>query len=195
MDRHEGAECLLAEVQQPRWGEDLRTAVTKTVTPRPDWTVEVYTAKAALFHQFGVSTLAGFGFTDDHQPGLTAAGSLVLYLKETFKAELRHLRGIKPYRQDQVLLLDEVTRRSLELTRTLRDGGREGSLLSVLDRTVTPMGARLLQDWLLAPLADRAAIEARLDAVAELKDDHALRAELRAGLAETYDLQRLTARA
>src|SRR5262249_35224934 len=89
--------------------------------------------------------------------------------------------------------LDEVTRRSLELTRTLRDGDREGSLLSVLDRTTTTMGARLLQEWLIAPLADRAAIEARLDAVAELVEAHTLRQELRSVLDEAYDPQGLTA--
>src|SRR5207249_806006 len=78
------------------------------------------------------------------------------------------------------LFLDEVTRRGLELTRTLRDGGRSGSLLSVLDRTVTPMGARMLHDWVLAPLAERRGIEERLDAVGELLEEHGLRQELRA---------------
>src|SRR5207244_8375411 len=71
--------------------------------------------------------------------------------------------GLQPYRQDHFLFLDEVTRRSLELTRTLREGSRDGSLLSALDRTVTAMGARMLHDWLLAPLAQRPIIEARLD--------------------------------
>ena len=129
-------------------------------------------ARAALFHHFGVTTLAGFGFEDD-QPCLVAAGALLLYLQETLKASLAHLSRLRPYRQDRFLFLDEVTRRSLELTRTLREGDREGSLLAVLDRTVTPMGARLLQEWILAPLAERAAIEARLDAVAELRSEHA----------------------
>ena len=96
---------------------------------------------------------------------------------------------------DRYLLLDEVTRRSLELTRTLRDGSREGSLLACLDRTVTPMGARLLHDWLLAPLTDRPAIDARLDAVAELLDDHrAARATCASCSTQASDLQRLTAR-
>ena len=75
---------------------------------------------------------------------MTAAGALVIYLQETLKASLAHIRRLKPHRPDALLTLDEVTRRSLELTRTLRDGQRDGSLLSVLDRTVTPMGARLL---------------------------------------------------
>ena len=125
---------------------------------------------------------------------LVAAGALVLYLQETFKSDLRHLRGLRPFRPGDHLLLDEVTRRSLELIRTLRDGGRDGSLLSALDRTATTMGARLLQDWLIAPLADRSAIEARLDAVAELHADHRLREDLRTVLAAATDLQRLTSR-
>jgi DNA mismatch repair protein MutS len=170
-----------------------RLAPAATLTPRPDWTFDPATARAALFHHFNVTTLTGFGF-DDEQACLTAAGALLLYLQETLKASLAHLSRVLPYRQDGYLFLDEVTRRSLELTRTLREGGREGSLLSVLDRTVTPMGARLLREWLIAPLADRAAIEGRLDAVAELLQEHPLRQELREILGEGHDLQRLTAR-
>src|SRR5205807_1517576 len=100
------------------------------------------------------------------------------------KANLAHLTRLRPVLRDRYLFLDEVTRRGLELTRTLRDGDRAGSLLAVLDRTVTPMGARLLQECLLAPLADRKPIEARLDAVGELIGEHALRQELRASLGD-----------
>jgi DNA mismatch repair protein MutS len=159
--------------------EQLRRAAPGvTLAERPDWTFDPATARAALFRHFSVSTLAGFGF-DDAQPCLAAAGGLLLYLQETLKASLTHLARLRPYRQDRYLFLDEVTRRSLELTRTLRDGDRSGSLLSVIDRTVSPMGARLLQDSLVAPLAERAAIERRLDAVGELAADTGLRAELR----------------
>jgi DNA mismatch repair protein MutS len=186
------SECLCAEGEPDRLAGPLRAATT-TVTTRPDWTFDPASARAALFRHFGVTTLAGFGFGDE-QPCLVAAGALLLYLQETLKAGLAHLSRLRPYRQDRVLVLDEVTRRSLELTRTLREGTREGSLLSVLDRTVTPMGARLLHDWLLAPLADRAAIEARLDAVAELIDQHAPRQDLREQLRQGFDLQRLTSR-
>jgi DNA mismatch repair protein MutS len=164
-----------------------------TLSSRPDWNFDPASAKAALCTHFGVSTLTGFGFDDD-QPCVTAAGALLLYLQETLKSNLAHLSRVRPHVEGRYLLLDEVTRRSLELTRTLRDGSREGSLLATLDRTVTPMGARLLHDWLLAPLADRDEIEARLDAVGELLDEHALRQDLRASLREGYDLQRLTAR-
>jgi DNA mismatch repair protein MutS len=188
------SECLHAEGDPGRIAEALRAgAPAAALTSRPDWTFDPASARAALLQHFGVATLTGFGFDDD-QPCLVAAGALLLYVQETLKANLTHLRRLQPYRQDHYLFLDEVTRRSLELTRTLREGGRDGSLLSVLDRTVTPMGARLLQDWLVAPLADRPAIEARLDAVAELADENQLRQELRDVLRDGFDLQRLTAR-
>lgn len=198
LGRLAAAECLCAE-EAPGVSASLAdrlrdVAPAMAVTPRPGWNFDPATARAALLQHFGVSTLAGFGF-DDGQPCLVAAGALLLYLQETLKASLAHLGRLRPYRQERFLLLDEVTRRSLELTRTLRDGGRDGSLLAVLDRTVTPMGARLLQEWLVAPLCERAAIEARLDAVEELTDEHALRQELRRHLAEAFDLQRLSARA
>ena len=189
------SECLRAEGTSARLADALRSAAPNAaLTERPDWTFDAACARAALFHQFRVSTAAGFGF-DDKQPCLTAAGALLLYLKETCKASLSHLRRPRPYRPDGYLILDEVTRRSLELTRTLREGGREGSLLAHLDRTVTGMGARLLQESLLAPLTDRAAIEARLDAVGEFVEAHTLRRDLREQLEQASDLHRLSARA
>ncbi len=191
------SECLSAESQidglrlPPLAGLAATTAIT--VTPRPDWSFDPPTTQSALCKHFGVSSLTGFGF-DDHQPCLVAAGALLLYLQETLKAGLTHISRLRPYRRESFLFLDEVTRRSLELTRALRDGRREGSVLSILDRTVTAMGARLLQEWLLAPLAGRSAIETRFDAVAELLEDHQHRRQVRDDLGEGFDLQRLTAR-
>jgi DNA mismatch repair protein MutS len=193
------AEVLVAEMASatPETAEvlgRLRGAVESlTVTGRPDWTFDPASARAALFHHFGVSTMAGFGF-DDQQPCLAAAGALLLYLQETLKAGLAHLTRLRPFAEERHLFLDEVTRRSLELTRTLRDGGRAGSLLATLDRGVTPMGARLLGEWLVAPLADKSAVDARLDAVGELLREHGLRRDLRESLGAAADLQRLTAR-
>jgi DNA mismatch repair protein MutS len=179
------AECLVPDGVGP---------VTNVAqTDRPTWTFDKETARAALNNHFQVITTGGFGFRDD-QPCVTAAGALLIYLQETLKASLAHVRRLAPYRADQHLTLDEVTRRSLELTRTLRDGQREGSLLSVLDRTVTAMGARALHDAVLAPLADRAAVEARLDAVDEFLTQSGLRADLRELLGAIPDLQRLTTR-
>ncbi|MFO0808456.1 MAG: DNA mismatch repair protein MutS [Gemmataceae bacterium] len=188
------AECLHPESDAERLADAFQAAPPRTLTPRPDWTFEPTTTRRAICDLYGVATLAGFGFAADDQPGCVAAGALVLYLRETLKTPPTHLRPLKPFCAERFLLLDEVTRRSLELTRTLRDGGREGSLLSAIDRTATPMGARLLAEWLVAPLAERPAIEERLDAVAEFNADHRLRTELRDLLKDAFDLQRLTAR-
>jgi DNA mismatch repair protein MutS len=196
------AECLcpdgeragLPSVDAAAFAAELaQLAPQATLTTRPDWTFDPTTARDALFRHFGLATLAGFGF-DDRQTCLTAAGALLLYVQEMLKSNLTHVHRLRPYRLGQYLCLDLVTRRSLELTRTLREGKLDGSLLSVIDRTVTPMGARLLQEWLLAPLAERAPIESRLDAVAELAAEHSLRREVREQLQEAYDLERLTAR-
>ena len=163
------------------------------LSPRADWTFESGFAQGELHKQFGVSTLTGFGF-DDKQVCLRAAGALLSYLQETLKSALVHLRKIQPCEKGSSLVLDEVTRRSLELTRTMREGGREGSLLHCLDRTSTPMGARLLGDWLLVPLSDLASIRARQDAVEVFRGDYRLRSDLRDALSRSYDLQRLSAR-
>jgi DNA mismatch repair protein MutS len=198
LDRLAPSECLVGEMAASAEAATLLDRLREslgglTVTTRPDWTFDPASARAALFSHFGVSTLAGFGF-DDHQGCIAAAGALLLYLQETVKTALAHLRRLSPYSEKKYLFLDEVTRRSLELTRTLRDSSRNGSLLSVMDRTATPMGARLLMSWLLAPLAERPAIEQRLEAVAELLDEHSLRNDVREQLSEAFDLQRLTAR-
>ena len=187
------AECLSAESEADFYNTKLGQVLSRPVIARPDWTFDPVTSHATVLKQFGVLTLNGFGF-DDNQGCLVAAGALVIYLQETLKAKLAHLLKLQPYRPEHVLQLDEVTRRSLELTRTLRDNSSEGSLLSVIDRTATPMGARLLHDWLMYPLTDRGAIDSRLDAVAELLTDGSVRRELRASLADAGDLQRLTAR-
>ncbi|HZU37932.1 MAG TPA: DNA mismatch repair protein MutS [Gemmataceae bacterium] len=189
------AECVVAD-GAPNGLRNLLHQATAgmALTNRPEWTFDPATARAALCSQFRVATLTGFGFEDD-QPCVTAAGALLLYLQETFKASLAHVRRPRPYHPESHLILDEVTCRSLELTRTLREGTREHSLLAVLDQTVTPMGARLFRETLLAPLTDRVAIEARLDAVEEFVNDRRLREDLRADLAEVADLHRLCGRA
>jgi DNA mismatch repair protein MutS len=174
--------------------EQLRENLgTLTITTRPDWTFDPLAARTVLQEHFRVSTFAGLGF-DDAQPCLTAAGALLTYLRETLMASLAHLGRLRPYRAEQVLFLDEVTRRSLELVRTQREGTREGSLLWAIDRTVSSMGARLLLEWLLSPLVDLQAIQLRQDAIAEFLDDPSRRERFRTRLAKVSDLQRLTAR-
>src|SRR5207249_1738318 len=127
-------------------------------------------------------------------PALRAAGAVLDYLRETQKASLDHIDHVIPYRSGELLEIDEATRRSLEITRTIRTGLRDGSLLAVIDKTVTPMGARLLADWMANPLTNHDAINARLDAVAELMADAGLNEMLREQLRNVYDLERLLAR-
>ncbi len=166
------------------------------VTRRPAWAFAQQTARQVLAKHFGTAGLEGFGFSDgptDAQ-AIRAAGAILDYLAETQKSSLDHLDRLLPYRSSGTLEIDEASRRSLEITRTIRDGRRDGSLLWVLDRTVTAMGSRLLSEWVANPLTDAAAIGARLDAVAELVGDQALCDDLHEGLRRIYDVERLLAR-
>lgn len=187
------AEVLLAEDAPPLAGP---AADGVLVTRRPAWAFSQATAEKALTQHFGTASLEGFGFGTgpaDVQ-AVRAAGAILDYLAETQKTSLEHIDRLLPYRASSTLALDEATRRSLEITRTLREGRREGSLLHVLDRTMTGMGSRLLAEWLANPLVDRAALEARLDALEELVQHAPLAAELRKTLRQVYDVERLLAR-
>jgi len=187
------AEVLLAE-DAPLVSSPALDGVL--VTRRPAWAFSQAAAEKALGQHFGTASLEGFGFGSEPADvqAIRAAGAILDYLAETQKTSLEHIDRLLPYRAASTLAIDEASRRSLELTRTLRDGRREGSLLYVLDRTVTGMGSRLLAEWLANPLTDRLAIEARLDAVEELLKDAALASELRTTLRQVYDVERLLAR-
>jgi DNA mismatch repair protein MutS len=146
-----------------------------------------------LQEQFGVSSLDGFGLQE--MAAAVAAAALALgYLKRTHLEGMPHLSGITTYSTEQFLVIDAATRRNLELTTTLRENRREGSLLSLLDRTSTAMGGRLLRDWMLQPLLEPAAINERLDAVDEMVRDRVTAEDLTRHLREVYDIERLTAR-
>jgi DNA mismatch repair protein MutS len=166
----------------------------RMITIRPSWSFGREAAQQCLSRHFGVHSLDGFGFGDGDGPAVQAAGAILDYLCETQKSSLGHVDRLLPYVRANRLELDEATRRSLEITATIRDGRREGSLLGVMDRTVTAMGGRMLGAWLAGPLADAAAIDRRLDAVAELHGDATAGHDLREALAPIYDLERLLAR-
>ena len=164
------------------------------LTRRPAWAFSHDSAETALARQFQTHHLEGFGFTDDDRPAIRAAGALMDYLHTTQKTSLDHFEKLLPYRVGDRLEIDEATRRSLEISRTIRDGSREGSLLSVMDKTTTAMGSRLLGDWVGNPLTDCDQIEQRFDAVQELCGDNRLRDVVRQQLREVYDVLRLLAR-
>ncbi len=162
-------------------------------TPRAPWCWADEACRSALLKHFGTTTLEGFDI-DSAADGVTAAGALLEYVQEMQKSSLAHISRLEPYRRGTTLIIDEATRASLELTRTIREGKRDNSLLETIDETVSPMGARLLAEWLSNPLTNIGAINRRLDAVEELTRDTMFCRDLREILAETYDLQRLTAK-
>lgn len=189
------SECLIPESAKGHAPYLRLMELDSTViTERPPWSFAPNQAREILLKHFGTQTLEGFDLGDEDSAGITAAGALLEYIQDTQKSSLGHIAKLEPYRRGTNLLIDETTRRSLELTRTQREGKREGSLISVLDDTKTPMGARLLTDWLNNPLTDIVAINRRLDAVEELTADTKLCRDLREQLDEAYDLQRLAAR-
>jgi DNA mismatch repair protein MutS len=187
------AECLLSDdgTPLPTYLSDRMMA-----TRRPAWAFSHETARQVLAKHFGTVGLEGFGFSDtpaDVQ-AIRAAGAVLDYLTETQKSSLDHIDRLLPYHSLGTLEIDESSRRSLEITRTIREGRRDGSLLSVLDQTVTAMGSRLLADWVANPLTDVAAIRTRLDAVGELVGDQSLCSDLQESLRRVYDVERLLAR-
>jgi DNA mismatch repair protein MutS len=188
------AECLLAERQGDEEEPEAVRAVLPAncaVTRRPGWEFSADEGQRSLTGHFGTATLAGFGI-QGMRAAVGAAGALMAYLEETQKVALGHIRRIERYAGDRHLVLDATTCRSLEVVSALRTGGREGSLLAVLDRTATPMGARLLRRRLLSPLRRKDEIEARLDAVEELVRSSRLRGALGDRLRNVYDMERLT---
>jgi DNA mismatch repair protein MutS len=155
------------------------------------WTFEPGQARNALLEHFKVVTLAGFGL-EDKPLAVSAAGALLSYIKKVRKDSLAVIGRLSHLQSADRLLLDASTIRNLELVRNLRDGRAEGSLLDVIDFTVTPMGGRTLRARLLQPLLDRPAIESRLDAVESLLNASIVRQELRDALKGILDLERLT---
>ncbi len=146
--------------------------------------------KKALMKHFKVNTLIGLG-VEDFPSGLLAAGALLQYLYETQKSGLEHFTHISPYLTSKYMLLDSSTRRNLELTETLREKQKRGSLLWVLDKTKTAMGGRTLRSYIEQPLIDKSEMEKRLDAIEELNQDSVSRDEIREYLNPIYDLERL----
>ncbi|MBG1245557.1 DNA mismatch repair protein MutS [Nostoc sp. NZL] len=151
-------------------------------------------ARPRLLQKFKVRSLEGLGC--DHLPlAVRAAGGLLEYLEDTQKENPVTLQRLRTYTVTDYLIVDNQTRRNLEITQTVRDGTFHGSLLWALDRTSTAMGGRALRRWLLQPLLDIKGIRARLDTIQELMENTPLRQDLRQLLRQIYDLERLTGRA
>ena len=173
--------------------EDLHFRYNIAISQLDDWYTDRETCERVLKDHFHVASLQGLGIAD-HRSGVLAAGAVMSYLIETQKNSLEHIRQITPYETGTFMVLDSTARRNLELTETLREKTKRGSLLWVLDKTKTAMGARLLRSYLEQPLTEVQEIEARYDAIEALNEQPILRDEAREYLGPIYDLERLMGR-
>ncbi len=169
--------------------QDLATACSRY----DEWRFELEQAQQVLLRHFEVATLSGFGL-GGKSLAVQAAGAILQYLADTQKQALPQITRLTAYSTDAFMTLDASTRRNLELTETIRTGSTQGSLLGVLDRTITPMGGRLLRTWLHQPLLDVDALDQRLDDVEIFTTQTIARGDIRSQLKEMADLERLTNR-
>lgn len=163
------------------------------LTLRPGWQFETHHASQEIRRQWGVSTVAGFGFADD-DPAVLATAAILSYLLETQKTQLAHLRPLRRHLVEQYLAIDPASWRSLEIDRTVRAGTVQGSLLSAIDLSCTTMGGRMLRRWLRFPLNDLEHIQARQQAVAALLESAPILTRLRQALEHVCDIERIIAR-
>ena len=170
--------------------EGMKDRLGITIYSLDAWYFDDAVCRQKLLDHFKVSSFAGLGLAD-YDCGVISAGALLQYLLETQKNNLTNLTHITPYTSGKYMMLDSSTRRNLELCETLREKQKRGSLLWVLDKTKTAMGARTLRKYVEQPLIDKKEIERRLDAVQELKEQVISREELREYLSPVYDLERL----
>ena len=188
LSRIHPSECLVPDDGTPLFFDIPGTMVTT----RPGWSFGMIEGNKELCAHFSVKSLDGFGFDEEQDKlAIRAAGATLNYLQETQKNSLAQVDRLEKYRAGNTLEIDQATRRSLEITRTIRDGSRDGSLLGAIQRTKSPMGSRLFADWLNNPLTDLASIQLRLQAVGEFLQATELRSQCRTFLQGIYDLERL----
>ena len=185
------AEILIAKKQRGILEPIIqKTSQLITITKIDDWIFNYDYASELLLKQFNTKTLKGFGI-ENLNCGVIAAGTVLNYLRETQKENISHLNKISGYNPSDYMILDFSTKRNLEITFSMQDGGREGSLISILDRTETAMGGRMLKKWVSAPLRRLEPILKRQECVEELFSNKTLRKNLLNELKEIGDLERL----
>ena len=170
--------------------DDLKNRLHMAIYSLEAWYFDDALCRETLQEHIKVASLEGIGLSD-YECGMIASGALLKYLEETQKNSLSHMSRLTRYATGNYMVLDSATRRNLELVETLREKQKRGSLLWVLDKTKTAMGARTLRKYVEQPLIDKESIVKRLDAVAELKDNAICREEIREYLNPVYDLERL----
>lgn len=193
--RFNPSECLMPQYLMKN--EDLITNLKQnfeiTISPYDDFYFTYDHAKEKLLDHFQTLSLDAYGC--ENQPlAIQTAGAIISYLQETQKSPIQNIQQLKSYFSNDYMYLDSATIRNLELIKNLRDGSSKGTLLEVLSRTNTPMGRRLLQNWLLHPLQNITIIKERLEGVSELKENALLRAEITELLTQISDIERLISR-
>ena len=186
------AEIIVSRAQKDRLS-NLRLSRTPIITRLEEWIFDQEYGEERLREHFGTQSLKGFGIDDLHC-GVTAAGGVMHYLMETQRSKLGHISRIRRYSPRDYISLDPATKRNLEIIFSASDGARYGSLLSVLDRTTTSMGGRLLKRWIIHPLKSREQIEKRLESVDALYRNPSVAAELEKELKGACDLERIVGR-
>jgi len=186
------SEVLLPESSK---SDRIFSAIISALSERPvtfltDRAFDYSGGRERLMDQFKTLSLEGFG-CEHLKAGVRAAGALVFYIRETQKQKIEHLSKIETYSLGNSLVIDEISFRNLEIIKNIRTGSRQGTLIGIMDRTVTAMGGRLLKRWVRYPLMEISEIRLRQDAVEEAKDNIPVRRDIRDHLKSVYDLERL----
>ncbi len=195
LHRLKPSECLLPASIHESWKEQGYPNMPPHIawTPVEDWNFDFEIAQDLLVRHFGVASLDGFGCRG-MKWGIAAAGALLAYARNNLRQDAAHVTALKTYMTDDAMLLDRISQRNLELVEPIFADSKDTTLLSVLDETLTPMGARLLREWILRPLRQLDGIRRRQDAIGELAGGPLLLAELRELLTEVRDIERVIAR-
>ncbi len=177
----------------PFYSPILSALSEKSLTFLHDKVFEYARGRERLIEQFKTLSLEGFG-CENLKAGVGAAGALIFYVRETQKQKIEHFARIETYFLNNYMWVDDITCRNLELLKNIRTGTKQGTLLGIIDLTITAMGARLLKNWIRYPLLDIAEIQSRLDAVQEAKDNVQVSKSIRENLKSVYDLERLVSK-
>ncbi|MFT5127785.1 MAG: DNA mismatch repair protein MutS [Rhodothermales bacterium] len=193
--RLQPAECLLPENLDKEWKAEGRPDVPTSIvwTPVDEWTYDDEVARDFLHRHFQVASLDGFGCRE-FSTAVGAAGAVLYYAQTNLRRDAKHITRLTPYAANRYMVVDRVSQRNLELVEPLFTDSRDATLLSVLNRAATPMGNRMIREWILRPLLDKTEIDARLDAVQVFFQDQLLLLELREALRAVRDLERTIAR-
>ncbi|MGM0404632.1 MAG: DNA mismatch repair protein MutS [Thermoplasmatota archaeon] len=193
--RYEPSECILPSslINDEKFVEKLEQEISMMINKYKDEAFRYHPAELKLLNQFGTESLEPLGISDKKQ-AIKAAGAVLDYLEDTQKRTMDYIQRLQFYSHNDYMTLDSTTLKNLEIFQNLRESGKEGTLLQIMDDTVTSMGYRRLRKWLQQPLLDVDLIEERLGAVEELKDEIFLRDDLRNQMDGMSDIERLISR-